>query len=215
MPHEYEPDELIDALRRDGPRLADAFFRPDPDTDGLVKKSVGANTFRSFRGLRPPAAEVYRAWVGARMSFAGIADLGEVATADEFSALTDRRFADLRAYWVAQTRRELAFGAGRKLVNLMHKWLVRDTGVSPAGRARTIPFLHVPHDTYCLTAVRKAAATGDYGARLAIPVGASMAFLAGDDQYQAFQTIARGVAAAAGVPPICVDLLAWDQPPEE
>jgi hypothetical protein len=104
----------------------------------------------------------------------------------------------------------LGYGPGRKLVNLLHKAVVRDTGVSPTGRERAIPLLHVPHDKYCLAAVRQSAESGLYGPPMDIPSGSTMGFITSRDEYYAFQDILRGIASKAGVPPICIDLLSWD-----
>ena len=205
---EYPPDELLAILRKDGPRLLEQFFVPEPDTDALIKQSVAGNSFRGFSGMQP--AEAYRGWARGAMSFGAVADLGEVTAQEQYDALLDRRCRDLTKFWLAKTGKELGYGPVRKLVNSLHKFMVRDVGVSAAGRERVIPLLHVPHDKHCLAAVRLSAASGQYGAPLAITPSSPAGFVVAVAQYDAFQGLLRGIAAAAGVPPICVDLLAWD-----
>lgn len=209
MCQEYTPDELVSVLRQQGAQLCERYFRPNPDTDWLIVDSVRSNTFRSFAGQSP--SEIFRPWAHRQMGFAAVAELGEVTNQSQMDSILDRRFQDLTAQWLRQSGRVFHYGNGRKLVNLLHKSIVRDIGVSTEGRTRAIPFLHVPQDKYVLAAVRLSAASGLYGNPIEIPQNSTMGYLTSQAEYDSFQLLMRRIAQAAGVAPICIDLLAWDR----
>jgi len=209
MSIEYQPDDLIAELRRDGQRMVNAYFRPNGNVDLLIDTSVEGNTFRGFPRQQP--ARVFREWADSRYTLARIADLGEIRLQESMDDLIRRRSADLTDYWRAQTRIELPFGPCRKLVNLLHKSLLRADVIDDPDRKRVIPLLHVPHDSFCLAAVRQAAASGRFGVTMTIPRNATMGFITSEGQYEEFQQLLRAVAREAEVPPIAIDLFAWDR----
>jgi len=68
----------------------------------------------------------------------------------------------------------------------------------------------VPLDSYSLLAVKDCAASDRYGTPFRIPSNATMGFIDSNDLYAQVQGLVRAVAKEAGVPPICIDLIAWD-----
>ncbi|MBN9519747.1 hypothetical protein J0H58_14695 [bacterium] len=82
--------------------------------------------------------------------------------------------------------------------------------VPEEGRRRLIRFLHVPLDEFSLMAVRQCAASGQFGPPITIPSNPSMGWMASAEQYAQIESLIRQITGAAGVPPICLDLLAWD-----
>jgi hypothetical protein len=209
MSIEYEPSELIEVLRQDGRRMLDAYFRPHGDIDALIDTSVEGNTFRAFHGQQP--ARVFREWAHSRITPARILDLGDIRDQHQMDELLSQRSMELNGHWQRETRNELRVGPRRKLVNLLHKSLLRADLIEVVDRERVIPLLHVPHDKFCLAAVRKAAASGEFGTTMSIPPDASMGFITDEPQYEQFQLLVRNIAQRSEVPPIAIDLLAWDR----
>jgi transcriptional regulator with XRE-family HTH domain len=207
---EYTRDELVQALREHGPRLLARFFQPCPDLEDLIRRSVAGYTFRSFRGLSRPPSELFREWAASRLSFSVMAELGEIRNqADYDQFLTDHAM-DLTRRWKAKGKKPLPFGPGRKLLDLLFKGVVRYAKIPDADRQRLIRFLHVPLDSFSLVAVRQCAASDEFGPPIKVPPKATMGFVT-SKQYPGLQQLMRGIAAVAGVPPICIDLVAWDQ----
>lgn len=207
---EYRPDELIDALQRHGPRLMAQFFRPCPDLDELIRRSIAGNTFRSFQKLACRPSVLFREWAAERMA-SSLESMPAIVDQKGYSRHLEGHAAHLTRYWLAKGKRPLKFGPGRKLLDLLFKGIVRYAGISDADRARFIRFLHVPLDSFSLLAVRQCAASGDFGPRVAIPANAKMGFVTSAEQYNWLQQIMRRVSEAAGVTQICIDLVAWDQ----
>ncbi len=206
---DYAPDELVQLLREKGPKLLTAYYRPDPDLHALVHEAVEGNAFRAFQKLSPKPSDTFRAWAKARLSFSAMFDLGAVASAEEYDAIVEGHIRNLNQHWQKVYQVELGQGLSRKIVNMLLNRVMCSSEIKPEERARVLPFLHVPHDEYTLSAIRLAAASGKYGAHVDIPKKPSVKFLTSDDNYAPLQMIFRGVAAEAGVPPICIDLLAW------
>ena len=70
--------------------------------------------------------------------------------------------------------------------------------------------LHVPLDEFSLVAIRCVAGSGEFGPEIRIPSKPTMSFVQLPEYYSQLQQLMRGVADLAGVPPISIDLLAWN-----
>ena len=210
MAREYTRDELLRALREHGPRLTEGFFRPCPDLDDLIRRSVGGSTFRSFQKLARRPSVVFREWAADRLS-SSLPTMAAIADESGYAHHLEGHARHLTRYWLAQGKRPLKFGPGRKLLDLLFKGVIRHQQISNPDRARLIRFLHVPLDSFSLIAVRHCAASGEFGPRLSIPAKAKMGFVVSAAQYNQLQQVMRAIGAAAGVAPICIDLVAWDQ----
>ena len=209
-PAEYEPDQLITLLRTAGPQLRARYFQSQPDLSDLINRSVGANTFRAFAHPARKPSEIFREWAHRYFIRARLYDLREISDQSQYDRFVDAAIADLTQYWSDHGKQQLRFGASRKLINLLLKRIVRLSALGDAARNTLIPLLHVPHDLFCLAAIRRSANSGRFGTSIAIPRNASMGFIASAAQYAALQELVRRIAAAAGEPPISVDLVAWN-----
>lgn len=171
---EYQAEELIAELRSDGQRMVDAYFRPHSDTDWLIDTSVEGNTFRGLPLPHQQPSRVFRGWAHNLLDhLSRIQDLGRIRSREEMDELVIQRSAHLAEHWLTETRKELPLGPRRKLVNLLHKSLLRADVIEADDRERVIPFLHVPHDEYCLAAVRLTAASDQIKPPMAIPRNAA------------------------------------------
>jgi hypothetical protein len=202
---------LVESLRERGPKLLANYYRPDPDLHALIHESVEGNTFRAFQKLSPKPSDTFRIWAKARLSFSAMFDFGAVQTQEEYDALIAAHLRSLHSQWQKVYQVDLGFGSGKKIINLLMNRVLCSSEINAADRARIIPFLHVPHDEYTLVAIRLAAASGKYGTGIAVGKKPSMKFVENEEQYNALQTMFRALAAEAGVAPICIDLLAWDE----
>ncbi|MCI0536551.1 MAG: hypothetical protein L0Z50_15130 [Verrucomicrobiales bacterium] len=210
MAHEYTCDELLRALREHGSRLMEQFFQPCPDLDDLIRRSVGGNTFRSFHKLARQPSVIFREWAADRLSSI-LPTMAAIEDEIGYAHHLDEQARHLTRYWRSEGKKPLRFGPGRKLLDLLFKGVVRHQDISDSDRARLIRFLHVPLDSFSLIAVRQCAASGEFGPRMSIPANAKMGFVVSPAQYNQLQQIMRGIGAVAGVAPICIDLVSWDQ----
>jgi hypothetical protein len=209
-PAEYEPEELVALLRTAGPRLRARYFQPQPDLSDLINRSVGANTFRAFAHPARQPSEIFREWAHRYFTRQRLDDLRGIGDQTQYDRFVDCAVADLTQYWSEQGKQQLRFGGSRKLTNLLLKSLVRLAKLSDATRNTLIPLLHVPHDLFCLAAIRRSANSGRFGASISIPKNASMRFITSPAQYAVVQELVRRIAGAADEPAISVDLVAWD-----
>jgi hypothetical protein len=209
-PAEYEPEELVALLRTAGPRLRARYFQPQPDLSDLINRSVGANTFRAFAHPARKPSEIFREWAHRYFTRDRLDALREIVNQSQYDRFVDAAVADLSQYWSEQGKQQLRFGASRKLTNLLLKSIVRLAALGDTTRKTLIPVLHVPHDLFCLAAIRRSANSGRFGSSITIPKNASMGFIASAAQYAAIQEVVRRIAAAADEPAISVDLVAWD-----
>jgi hypothetical protein len=207
---EYTPDELLRALRQRGRQLAERFFQPCSDLDALIRWSVGGNTFRSFRKLSRPPSVIFREWAARRIA-PRMAALAAIRHETGYNQHLEEQASDLSQYWLQEGEKPLPYGPGRKLLDLLFKGVVRHADIPIADRDRLIEFLHVPLDSFSLLAIRQCARSGAFGPRIDVPPTAKMGFVTAVERYNGIQEIIRRVAVEAGVAPICIDLVAWDQ----
>ena len=188
------------------------FFQPCPDLKDLIWESVSGSTFRSFRIPSRHPAKLFREWAASHLSFSVATELREIRDQSRYDRFLSDCAKRLARYWLAETRTELPLGSGRKLLDLLFKKVIWWTEIPDADRQRLIPFLHVPLDKFSLAAVRQCAASGAFMPPIGIPRNASMGFVTSMKQYNRLQQLMQRIAGEAGVPPICIDLLAWNMP---
>ena len=178
----------------------------------LITRAVGGNTFRAFRGLPKPPSQVFRSWAHDELLKKGYFDwLLAVATQDQYNLWLAALAEDLRSTWKAEEGKQMPYGPSMKLPSLVAKRACLSPQMPSRQFEGLVWFLHVPLDSYTIQAVRRCAAAF-WGARLigAIPSGASMGFVSNPGSYYAFQEGIKSLAADAQVPPIALDVLAWD-----
>jgi hypothetical protein len=207
---EYDGDELVGGLARCGRRQLRAYYRAWGKLRDLVRVAVGGCTFRAFRGLDVGPSWIFRGWARKYLSPARLDELAGIENQADYDAFLEEAFRNLAAAWAVLGGKDLGFGPGMKLLNLLMKSILRSRRFSPAERGRLLPLLHVPLDKFSLAAVRRVARTGEYGPVVHIPRNPRMGFVTTRERYDGIQRVMRGLATAAGVAPICVDLLAWD-----
>ena len=210
MAREYTRDELLRALREHGLRLMVQFFQTYSDLDDLIRRSVGGNTFRSFQKLARQPSVIFREWAADRLS-SRLSTTAAIEDESGYARHLEGHARHLTRYWLAEGKKPLKCGPGRKLLDLLFKGVIRHEHISNSDRARLIRFLHVPLDSFSLIAVRQCAASGEFGTPVSIPANAKMGFVVSAAQYNQLQQVMRDISAAAGVAPICIDLVAWDQ----
>ena len=207
-PKEYHPAHLVQSLKKRGPDLLKQFFRPrQPDLQLLVKSSVGANTFRAFHNLREKPSVIFRRWAFEYLDRT-LEKLCRITTQSQYDQFHIATRNDLEKRWRQEGGKPLKLGWATKLTNLLLKEAMKCSDIPDSSRQTLIPLLHVPHDLYCLAAIRESARTGT--PCLKIPAGAKMGFIKSPTQYQQLQEIMRNIASQAKQPPICIDLLAWN-----
>jgi putative zinc finger/helix-turn-helix YgiT family protein len=211
MCREYRRDELVRALRTYGPRLMRQFFQPCADLKELIQCSVLGSTFRSFRGLSRPPSRIFREWAASRLSPSVMAELGQIKDQTQFDQFASACATSLAQHWRAEGGKPLPCGTGRKLLDLLLKEVIRSMNIREEDRRRLVPLLYVPLDQFSLAAVRQCAASREFGPPITIPSKPTMGFVASMQQYGALQQLMRAIAAVAGVPPICIDLVVWNQ----
>lgn len=118
---------------------------------------------------------------------------------------------NLSEHWRSKMRRKLPYGPGRKLTNLLMKQVVLWSRLDDEQRSRLIGFLHIPFDKYSLTVLRNCIPDAYRPTVGTIPKEPSMKFVDNEAKYDALMALASEIAEEAGLPPIYLDVLAWDQ----
>lgn len=203
-------EELLDSLRRQDPALVERYFRPEPELDRLIRRSVMGNTFRAFHKLKRQPSVIFREWATAKATSRKLTELSKARSQQEFDRLHRHLAADLARYWLAEGKRPLGFGPSMKLTALLLKSFARWSKLSPKRRSRMVGLLPVPLDSYSLLAIRECAASGRFGPPFGIPSNATMGLIDSEELYTQIQDLVRAVAKDAGVSPICIDLVAWN-----
>ena len=118
----------------------------------------------------------------------------------------------LRRYWQDAMGQEMGYGHSLKLPNLLMKGVCVSSHLPKEFSDRLFGYLHVPLDSYSIIAVRNCfdgfPAKAEIGP---IPANAAMGLIKSPEVYQAFQVFMRSLAKKARVPPIAIDILAWDR----
>ena len=216
MPKPYEFSssiKLISRLRGDREKLRRMFQkgRPDPNLVLLVRTSVGRSTFRGLRTKKRGPAAVFREWAYERLGEPNtIEELRAIKSHKEYDQWLQNLSNDFRSHWKVNAELQIAFGPGRKLPDLLMKKVVWWDGFGAAERKRLIGFLHVPLDSFSLIAVRRCVAETEVCQNVEVPKNAAMGWVESERVYNALQQAMRELANRAGVPPIYIDVLAWN-----
>jgi hypothetical protein len=171
-----------------------------------IQEAVGPNTFRAFAGLESPA-KVFRGWAQhwliGRNEFQKLSELKDL---DAYDKWLKRCVSSLQRYWQRKTKSPLNIGPAYKLANLLMKRTSQE--LPGKHKAQVFKWLHVPLDRYTLAAIRVVIVLpGDRS----IPVTAGMAFIDNFTDYCHIQRCIRKFARNAGVPPIALDYIAYNQ----
>lgn len=215
-PCEFRDTEaLIKHLKQKKPHLAKWFDERVGSDEEIVKNSVAGNTFRAFHNMPCKPSEVFRAWASEQ--------LRDKSTIKRFKNLSSQRQYDrwikkfsegFRRYWEQKMGAEnsIYYGPGRKLPNLLLKRLVLWDQIADRQHKRLIEFLHVPLDKFTLAAIRNCISEFPEESKVigSIRRNATMRFVDSEEKYTKIQRIIRRIGKQAGVPPIYLDVLAWD-----
>ena len=120
--------------------------------------------------------------------------------------------ADLCSHWEREMGAPLGCGASRKLVDLLLKRACLWDELPERRAAALISLLHAPLDHFVIQSVKNCIDDEAKAAGLVkrIPSVTGMRFVETPAIYCAFQGLLRRISARAGVPPIAIDILAWD-----
>jgi len=218
MPYIPESCEaLVAKLRQEAAHLSRWFVETRyPDFQTVVYLAVfGGNTFRSFQKMPEPPSRVFRAWGNAVLDAeTTVQELKVLRSSHAFDIWLDKRVQNLANYWMEHmgADRPMRFGPSRKLTDLLMKHLIRWEGWSLDEQMALIPLLHVPLETFTLSTLRPCLpklTMGEVGPRISRTP--TMGTVEDMESYTALQALARRVAADAGVPPIYLDVLAWNE----
>lgn len=196
---------LIEQLR--SPELAELarrfFAGRSPSIQEVVRTGVGGNTFRAFRHVPTPSM-AFRAWTTARLQ-PTLHDILSCDGADSYALQVHAATQALETFWRGHADKEMGYGRGAKLLNLVLKKLACLESLPDEQRTRLISLMHVPWDSYTIQGLRLVAPA------LSIPRNATMKFITTPEQYRGFLAVIAGIAAEAKVPAIYYDVLAWDK----
>lgn len=204
-PYVFESrDSLVERLRSpELAKLAGRFFASRCSSiNELVTSGVGGNTFRAFRHVPTPSA-AFRSWTTARLE-QSLNDILACETADCYASQVHQTTIALEGFWRGHAAKEMGYGRGAKLLNLVLKKLACLDSLTDEQRTRLISLMHVPWDSYTIQGLRLIAPA------LKVTRNATMKFITTPEQYQAFMVTMDDVASEAGVPAIFYDVLAWD-----
>lgn len=204
-PHVFASREsLIGQLRSpELAKLARHFFAiRSPSIQEVVRTGVGGNTFRAFRHVPTPSI-AFRTWTTARLQ-STLHDILSCDGADGYASQVHTATQALETFWRGHANKEMGYGRGAKLLNLVLKKLACLEGLTDEQRARLTSLMHVPWDSYTIQGLRLVAPA------LNIPRNATMKFITTPEQYRAFVAIISNIATEAKVPAIYYDVLAWD-----
>jgi hypothetical protein len=214
-PYEFKTRlELVRALKRKKSSRWAQFAKRGADIQILIKESIGGNTFRAFQKMPSRPSVFFREWALGKFSEVKTrSSLLRTASQSGYDSWLKAFGEDLHASWKATMGedKDIPYGPRMKLCNLLLKRVVLWDGIPDERRRTLIGFLHVPLDQYTLAAIRNCIA-GDIGRELIgkIPKRATMGFVQDEPMYLGIQQVIRGISKEAEVPPIFLDLLAWD-----
>lgn len=205
-PHIFDSrTQCIAALQAESTRaLAKSFFANRSATIACVtEQGVGGNTFRAFRNLPVRPSVAFRTWTSLHLSQT-LPELLRIADGAAYASYIHESTLALNRHWQQETRSEMGYGRGAKLLNLVLKKLVCYAELTDQQRERLIPLLHVPLDSFTIVGLQRV------DPALQIPKNATMKYITTPRQYTEFQALIADLASQAGVPPIEYDILAWD-----
>jgi len=202
--------ELVEDLK--GCRWELRSSKPPPtDWKRTIKEWVGANTFRAFRHMPEKPSKVFREWAfEALVRRHGFQELLSIKSRGNYDKWLHHLAADFRSRWKSKMGREISFGPSLKLPNLLMKGVCGLHEIPEATYKRLVWYLHVPLDSYSIQAVRNCIDEGLKRQIGYIPSPAGMGFVTTPEVYDGLQQAIRLLAKKAKVPPIALDILAWD-----
>lgn len=214
-PHEFKDrPELVRVLKREKSPLSAQFAERGEDLQTFIKHSIGGNTFRAFHNMPTPPSDFFRDWAFARFSEdQTLSSLLSVASQSEYDTWLKGLAGDLYKAWKATMGedRAISYGPRMKLCNLLLKRVVLWDRIPEGKRKSLIAFLHVPLDQFTLAAIRNCVeADIERDVIGKIPKNPTMSLVKNEQMYMEIQRIIREISEEAGVPPIFLDLLAWD-----
>jgi hypothetical protein len=206
--------ELIARLSADAEALAGWFETRYEDVESIVWYSGSSNTFRAFAHMPHKPSQVYYDWAQRMLSDEGVVEQITNLRSERAYDFWLKGFSqDLSEHWRRKMRRKMPYGPSRKLPNLLMKLFVLWSGLDDEQRSRLIGFLHVPFDKYSLTVLRNCVPDSyrPIVGRIPSPKSVSMKFVDSEAKYDALTALASEIAEEADLPPIYLDVLAWNQ----
>lgn len=105
----------------------------------------------------------------------------------------------------------MPYSPGRKLPNLLMKHVVLWSRLDDIQRSRLIGYLHIPFDKYSLTVLRNCVPDAYRSTVGRIRKDATMKVVDSEAKHDILMALSRKIAKEADVPPIYLDVLAWNQ----
>ena len=177
----------------------------------MVRDSVGS-TFRAFAHMPHPPSRVFYTWAEQMLSDDGVVweiiNLRSERAHDFWLKIFSK---NLSQHWHRKMGRTMPYGPGRKLTNLLMKQVVLWSRLDNEQRSRLIGFLHIPFDKYSITVLRNCVPDAYRPTVGQIRKDVTMKFVDCEAKYDALMALASEIAEEAGLPPIYLDVLAWDQ----
>ncbi len=207
-------ESLISRLRADERSLARFFERRYQKLRPIVRDSVGSNTFRAFAHMLQPPAQVFYSWANQRLSDDGvIRQITDLRSEEEYDRWLKDFSNDFSATWDQRMgpEKRMTYGPGRKLPNLLMKHVVLWSRLDDVQRSRLIRFLHIPFDKYSLSILRNCIPNRFRPVVGRIRKDVTMKFVGSEAKYNALMVLSREIAEEADIPPIYLDVLAWNQ----
>lgn len=217
LPYEFKHrSELVRILKKEKSHISTQFAVRDEDLHALINQSIGGNTFRAFHNMPTPPSEFFRDWAFTEFSAEQtLSSLLSVAFQSEYDTWLKELAGSLCNAWTATMGegKAIPYGPRMKLCNLLLKRVVLWNRIPEGKRKSLINFLHVPLDKFTLAAIRNCVeADAESEVIGKIPKNPTMSFVKNEQMYLEIQRTIRELSESAGVPPIFLDVVAWDTP---
>jgi hypothetical protein len=207
-----DKEELIARLRADAESLASWFETRYEDVESIVWDSGSSNTFRAFAHMPRPPSQVFYDWAERMLSDDGVVEQITNLRSERAYDFWLKGFSqNLSEHWRRKMRRKMPYGASRKLPNLLMKLFVLWSRLDDEQRLRLIGFLHIPFDKYSLTVFRNCVPDAYLPTVGRIRKDVTMKFVDSEAKYDALMALASEIVQEADLPPIYLDVLAWNQ----
>jgi hypothetical protein len=209
-----DKEALIARLRADAESLAGWFETGYEDVESIVWDSGGSNTFRAFAHMPHKPSQVYYDRAQRMLSDDGVVEQITNLRSERAYDFWLKGFSqNLSEHWRRKMRKKMPYGLGRKLPNLLMKPFVLWSRLDDEQRSRLIGFLHVPFDKYSLTVLRNCVPDvyRPTVGRIPSPKSVTMKYVDSEAKYDALMALGSDMAEETGLPPIYLDVLAWNQ----
>jgi hypothetical protein len=205
-PYEFQDEsEIAEHLQQHRDALERWFDGEIEDLSDLIRESVSSNTFRAFARLPKRPSVVFREW--AFEQYRNPDELVAILRDDSqerFDSWTNVVAFRLADHWVKAMGQRMAYGATRKLTDLVVKHLILWPGLPDSARAALKQRAHAPLDKYVLVGIRSCVPWAS------IPREPGMSFVTTQDLYSGLQRFIRSATSRAGFSPIHFDILVWN-----